>query len=232
MDKSMSKIMKAFERLDDYKHRLNNPVGGFDSDYKNCEFQKLVLDLATLLKGYGCLEGAVICIEQLITCTDDPEHLAQFYMTLGQLKALMNDFESAILYYLHAKSLQPRDKETAYFIRNDLGYCLGNLGKHEEAEGYCRAAINIDPDRHNAHRNLAIALQGRGRYADAARSFIRAVDAGPADPRAIKLLVSLVDEHGEIAHDIPDIKQEVKRCFDLVSFEMAGGRTLMIALPQ
>ena len=230
MDKKMLEIMKAFERLEEYGLSLNDTSGKFAMSSKDDEFQELVWDLISLLRKNGFCKEAFICTEQLITCTDDPEPLARYYMTLGQLKALMNDFETAILYYLNAKSLQPTDKKIAYFIRNDLGYCFNKLALHEEAEGYCRAAIIIDSDLHNAYRNLGISLRGKGLYTDAARNFIRAVDADPADPRAIKLLVNLLDEHEEIACDIPDITREVRRCFDLVSFEMDGGRKLTTSL--
>ncbi len=230
MHRSSLKIARALEQLEDLQHRLENFVRGVTSEYDPDEFQRLAWNLAMLYKEDGRLEDAFSSVEQLICCTYDSEALARYYMHLGKLKVLLNDFESAILYYLHAKSLQPKDKNTAYFIRNDVGYCLNNLGKHEEAEGYCRAAIMLDPALHNAHRNLGIALQGKGNYTAAAGSFIRAVDAGPFDSRAIQLLLKLTDERGEIEQDIPDIKKEVRRCFDLVCFEWTASGNLMTFL--
>jgi hypothetical protein len=56
----------------------------------------------------------------------------------------------------------------------------------------CRAAVAIDPRRRNAHKNLGVALQGLGRYAEAARSYLRAADICPADTRALRLLQALI----------------------------------------
>lgn len=222
MDKQMLEIMKAFERLEDYGRSLNDISRKFAMSSKDDKFQKLSWDLISLLRESGFHKEAFICTEQLITCTDDPEPLAQFYMTLGQLMENMNDVEAAILYYLHAGSLQLTDKHTSYFINNNLGYCFNHLGRHEEAEGYCRAAINIDAERHNAYKNLGIALQGKGRLVDAARNFIKAVDTYPADSRAHDLLRRLVEQHSEISEAIPDIRKQVARCGDLVFLGMIG----------
>ncbi len=222
MDKKMAEIKKAFKRIEDYGRSLDDINRQFAPSSKDDEFQELFWDLINLLRQNGFYKEAFICTEQLITCTDDPEPLAQLYMTLGQFMENMNDFEAAILYYLHAKSLKPADKMTAYLVHNNLGYCFNLLGRHEEAEGYCRTAINIDAELHNAYKNLGIALHGKGRLADAARNFIKAVDAYPADPRAHDLLRRLVEQHGEISIEIPDIRQQVARCGNAIFIGMIG----------
>jgi tetratricopeptide (TPR) repeat protein len=79
------------------------------------------------------------------------------------------------------------------------------MGRHAEAEKYCRAAIEINPVAYNAHKNLGVALQGLGRYADAARSYVKAIDAFPYDRRALDHLDKLLAAHTEILDEIPKL---------------------------
>ena len=53
-------------------------------------------------------------------------------------------------------------------------YCLNQLGEHSEAEEVCRVAIGIDGHRHNAYKNLGVALVGLGRYVNAAHAYLAA----------------------------------------------------------
>jgi len=52
------------------------------------------------------------------------------------------------------------------------------------AEICCRAAIALDPARHNTHKNLGLALAGQGRHVEAARCLLEADRRCPPDTRA------------------------------------------------
>ena len=62
-----------------------------------------------------------------------------------------------------------------------------------EAEPLAREAIAIDPKRHNAHKNLGLALMGQGRLSAAAGSFNIARVLCPHDERATHYL-AMVEE--------------------------------------
>ena len=99
-----------------------------------------------------------------------------------------------------------------HFLNNNLGYSLNQIGRHGEAEAYTRAAIAIDPGRHNAHKNLVISLQGQGNYLEAPRSFLRATHAQPDDVRALDHLEDLLAKHEEIGTHHPEILEAVQEC--------------------
>ena len=61
---------------------------------------------------------------------------------------------------------------------------LIQLGRFDEAEDYCLAAVEVEGHRHNAHKNLGLVYQGQGRWLDAALSFLTAYELNPRDPRA------------------------------------------------
>ncbi|NDY42100.1 tetratricopeptide repeat protein [Dissulfurirhabdus thermomarina] len=59
------------------------------------------------------------------------------------------------------------DPESAN-LHNSLGVCLGEMGRHAEAEGAFRRAAELAPDDFMAHYNLGGALLRRGRAREAA----------------------------------------------------------------
>jgi tetratricopeptide (TPR) repeat protein len=178
--------------------------------------EEALWNLAHFYSCSGRQPEAIKYVERLITATDDPEKQASYYLALGQLMEQMQDYAAAISYYSHAFSLEPINNPTWYLINNNLGYCLNHFKKHTEAEGYCRNAIRIDQERHNAYKNLGIALEGQGKYPEAAESYFKAVKANAGDPRAFGLLEKLVVEHPEIQEQLPDILDQLKRCQDAV----------------
>jgi tetratricopeptide (TPR) repeat protein len=90
---------------------------------------------------------------------------------------------------------------TWYFINNNLGYSLNMLGKFDEGEPFCRAAICIDAQRPNAFKNLGIACRGQGRYIEAADCFVKATQVDASDSRSLKLLEELIEQHPELSFD-------------------------------
>lgn len=184
----------------------------FVLDYKGTQFQNTLWELSKELRLSGYPKEAFICVEQLILSADNSEKLAQFYMTLGVLMEDMNDVESAILYYMHAESLQPRDKYTAYSINKYLGCCFNQLQRYEEAERYFRTAINIDPEEPITY------LEEKTQPANYLRNCIKEIDD------ALAFLQDRV-EHEKISNKIPDILKpldtservadKMKRCYEL-----------------
>src|SRR5437879_10194727 len=94
------------------------------------------------------------------------------------------NYRVALECYARAFSLDPVQNDVWYFLHNNLAYCLNLFGRFEEAELYCRQAITINGERHNAHKNLAIALEGQAKYAESARALCVAVGICQRYPRA------------------------------------------------
>jgi len=96
------------------------------------------------------------------------------------------------------------------------------LGRHSEAQEFCQAAIEIDPDRYNAWKNFGISLEKQGKMEDAALSYCEAIDRGPEDPRAFRLLEDLLMAHPELLDQHPVLKDRYSKCFALM--RTAAGR--------
>jgi len=128
----------------------------------------------------------------------------------------VQDYEAAVRYYKEAFALEPVQADVWYFINNNLGFSLNTLGRFAEGEKYCRKALEVDPSRHNAHKNLGIALAGQGAYAEAAKCFVRATQANAADPRASHLLRGLLRDHPELEFGFGDAAESCQKAVQSV----------------
>lgn len=149
-------------------------------------------------------EKAIMRLRELFKLLPDPESKAECVFTMGQAMEQVGDYRAAIRYYKEALILEPTGTFTWYFINNNLGFSLNQVGQLIEGEAYCRIAIQIDPTRPNAHKNLGLSLVGQGRHREAAEAFITATQANAADTRAFHLLERLLNEHPDLEHDFRD----------------------------
>jgi tetratricopeptide (TPR) repeat protein len=184
--------------------------------YHEKQLEQTIFNLACLNSQIGHPEIATQYLNRLMANTDDPEKKASYLLAMGCLMEKTQDYETAIVFYSQALSLEPTNRATWYFINNNLGYCLNYFNKYVEAESYCRAAIKIEPRKHNAYKNLGISMEGQGKYPEAAVLYIKAVETNPRDPRAFKLLEELVAKHEAIKYDIPDIQAQINKCREAV----------------
>lgn len=155
-------------------------------------------------------------IEKILPLVDAPEDKAECFLRMGQAMEQAKDCAAAQEAYARAFDLPAEPNATWYFLNNNRAYCLIETGRSAEAERFCRAAIEIEPKRHNAHKNLGLVLRNAGRIAEAAKSFIRATRLCPEDPRALGLLDELFRNHREAMEQIPNLPAQLLRCHELV----------------
>ncbi len=139
-------------------------------------------------------------------------------MTMGQLMEEIGDFESAIIYYKQAHTDRQADADNPawmdlwYWVNNNLGFSLNQIGKYQEAEGYCRVAISIDHYSYNAYKNLEVSLEAQGQYKKAAWLYIKAARLSSRDTRSLTHLENILAKHGEILREIPKMNNELEKC--------------------
>ncbi|HTZ39461.1 MAG TPA: tetratricopeptide repeat protein [Syntrophales bacterium] len=173
-------------------------------------------DLAQDCLVQDCNEAGGNYIRTAVQFSRDGTEAAKRCLFLGLLMEQRENFEAAAVAYSEALQLTPSRNDTWYSIYNNLGYSLIRCGRCREAESYCRAACDIDPHRHNAVRNLGLAIQGQGRYHEAARAFMNAMNLCPDDLRAYVHIEDLLYNHEEIASDMPDMIAQVEKCKERV----------------
>jgi tetratricopeptide (TPR) repeat protein len=154
--------------------------------------------------------------EKMLLLADDAGEKANCFLMMGLAMEQMQNYEAAFIAYLKGVDLQQDSEDIWYFLNNNAAFCLNQLGRYREAEKYCRIAIKVEPRRHNAYKNLGIALQNLGQYAEAARNFIFATRLCPTDKRALELLIKLATAHPEIRDEIPDLEDQLLKCHEAV----------------
>ena len=176
-----------------------------------------LLDASDRCDQWGLMGLAIFYADKALDYADDANMKARCHLRLGALKEKGDDYAGAAALYAEAFSLESGKDDVWYFLNNNLGYCLNQIGRHGGAEFYCRAAIKIDPKRHNAYKNLGLALQGQGRYVEAARMLICAAELCLVDPRALNHLRELVTAHREVVREDPSVLarvEELHRLYD------------------
>ena len=145
-------------------------------------------DVVTLYRRAGEEDRLRDLLHRLISGSRDLEARALLFVYLGQSHERGADWPAAIDAYRQGMALEPCERFAAYFLPNNLAYCLSVRGEHAEAERLCRVAISIDPFRHNAHKNLGISLAARCDGAGAFSAWVQATLMEPGDDRALALL--------------------------------------------
>ena len=166
---------------------------------------KELWQLAQFYKLSNQHDKALQRLRELLQRLPDPEDKAECVFTMGQTMEQVGDYRAAVRYYKEAFALEPAHTFTWYFIHNNLGFSLNSLGDFTEGELYCRKAIEIDPERPNAHKNLGIALTSQGRHRQAAHAFVAATQANAADNRAFGLLKALLKQHSDLADEFQEM---------------------------
>jgi tetratricopeptide (TPR) repeat protein len=136
--------------------------------------------------------------ERLLKNPETPDDIARANLMLGCACEKETNFDEAVECYSKAVTAKPRDPRIRYFANNNLGYSLVKLGRFDEAENFCKAAIRINPEQYNAHKNLGLVCQGQERWLDAALSFALAYRLCPNDPRAWHLLEGLISARPDL----------------------------------
>lgn len=163
-------------------------------------------------------ELAIPYLERVIEINTDPVEQAHYLLSMGQLMEQRDDFILAIEFYKRAFAMKPADQGDWYLIHNNLGYSLNKLGRYAEGEPYCREAIRINPQRHNAYKNLGIALDGQGQFLEAAHNFIQATKMNAMDSRALQHLQDLLKRQPQLLIQHPELLKDLEDCRNATAF--------------
>ena len=138
------------------------------------------------------------------------ESRALIYFVLGQIAQADEKWALASEHYENGLCLLPKERDTAYFLRNNLGYCLNAQGLYSAGERYCRQAIEIDCEQQNAFKNLGVSLYGQGDLKGAAWCWVEGIKVDPSNPEARNLLKRLLTNHPAFKSECAWIQQELK----------------------
>ena len=166
----------------------------------------VAVELADLCGRTGRQQFAISHLERVANALSDSDARAYFRLLCGQMMEQVRDYESARDYYERGLAEPTNPAYTRYFLHNNLGFCLNELGRHKEAESHCHEAVEIAPKYHNAYKNLAIALEYMNDWPGAAFHFAAAAQLAPSDRRALMHLNTLLEAHPEVYEAVEDLR--------------------------
>ncbi|MGA2750336.1 MAG: tetratricopeptide repeat protein [Verrucomicrobiota bacterium] len=226
------------ERPLDFRFELPRPPSGPLVEMSSQEMEKLLLkrleqaeaavepvqalwQLAQFYKQIRRTDKAMLRFHQLIPMLRDLEDKAKCLLSMGQTMEQAEDVAAAAGLYKEALALEPMHTWTWYFINNNLAYCLNTMSRFGEGEVYCRKAIEADPNRPNAYKNLGAALAGQGQYREAAHCFVAATQVNAADGRAFRLLRDLLSEHPELEYEFEGAAASCQKAVETAARKVA-----------
>jgi tetratricopeptide (TPR) repeat protein len=169
--------------------------------------------LAVLYSQTARLDESASCFHRVIELIgDDLETHGSCHLALGQLEERRGDYEAAAKRYREALALEPCANGTWYFIHNNLGFSLNQVGDPRAAIPFLEEAIQIDPARPNAYKNLALSFQALGDVERAAELFVAATQADASDARSLAHLEALVEAYPPLLVDVPSLADALEAC--------------------
>jgi Flp pilus assembly protein TadD len=142
---------------------------------------------ALMMKGQ--VDEAIAEFRQAIDLCSD---CWEIYFNLGHALAKKRDWAGAIAAYTASMQAWPKPNPRNH---NDLGICLAQAGKSDEAAAQFREALRIAPEFPDAHRNLAVVLLQLGQRDEALLHFREVLRLNPDDSAVKAQLRQLEAEH-------------------------------------
>lgn len=180
--------------------------------------QELRFDLLDCFRRNGRFVDALVAAKDCLEHARSTEEMCEAYFSLGLMMEQQEDWRSASAWYEAAKRSGTSNDYLMYYIYNNLGYCLNQLGRFEESLPLFRTAVEIDALRANAFKNFGACLEGLGHFVGAARMYIVATRADAADSRALRHLDRLRKRHPEVCDHIRDLDNQISKCREAVTY--------------
>jgi Tfp pilus assembly protein PilF len=152
-------------------------------------------DLALALLQKGDLTHAREQVTHMLTVRETGE----LHNLLGNVEEGAGKLVEAAEEYQRAAHMDPTEHNLF-----DWGNNLLQLRAFEPAAQVFSAAIERQPGSARLHIGLGIAQYSRGQYEDAVKSFCRAVDLAPSDPRPYQFLGEMYGVAPELGHEVTD----------------------------
>lgn len=136
-----------------------------------------------------------------------PDEIAKHYLVEGVENERNEEWQEAVQCYLSVLSSSTQQAMYLYFGNNNLAYSLVQLGQFDQAESFCHAAIAINEQQQNAHKNLGLAYMGQDLWLKAALCFAKAYKLAPQDVRSWHLLSSVISQRPELIAQSEELRE-------------------------
>ena len=174
------------------------------------ERMKILEELVSLYRYANKFDDAIKILGDNIVNKKNYNHWnAHLLFKQGQVLEGKYDFDKAIEYYNSSIQLKIENAWLNYFQYNNIGFCYNFKMKFEEADYACREAIKINPDFYNAWKNLGVSLEHQGRYLDAAKCYLTAINLNMENHRAAMHLKRMISRQPRLRENLDLMKDYI-----------------------
>jgi tetratricopeptide (TPR) repeat protein len=207
----------------DLSSRTSNPEDAEENlrdllAYYEKECQSLRRRLVKHCRSAGRVGDALVIAKEFLNQAHGEDERCEALFLVAHTMQFAQDWELAIGFYVEARECGTRKEAYPYFIENNIGYCLIQLGRFAEAQECLKRAIGMAPAYPHAHRNLGVSYEGLQHFSEAASAYVDAIRADAADPSALQLLTKLIVRHPGVLKRISDLEEQVIRCRAAVAY--------------
>ena len=175
-------------------------------------------ELCSLYSSAGTYDQIDALLNEIFQNVENGQRRADILFSFGGDMEKRGDYVTAVHFYRASRTAEPDNPIIRYFVNNNLGFSLNQLGRFDEAIPVLEEAVNISPYQSNAFKNLGVAFQGLGKYERAVECFHAATKANAADARSLRYLEDLVKEHPELYKTIPTLESILDGCRSAVAY--------------
>ena len=121
---------------------------------------------------------AYCLVESLLNDPFMLNHKAYLLFQEGRISEFLYEFNDALIYYCRSLTCPVIPAEIYCDLWNNLGFCWLYKQDFKSAELCCRRAIELDPNRWEAWKNLGISLEHQGCFKESMCTYIKAIGLG------------------------------------------------------
>jgi tetratricopeptide (TPR) repeat protein len=161
-------------------------------------------NLGNALAQNGQVAEAILCFRKALQAN---RKYLRAYFHLGEALKRTGQLDEAIACFRQAVEAGPND----FDLQNSLGALLSDYKRDYDGAIACfRRAIALNPKNVIPHKNLGVALAGKGRHDEAIATWRRAVELAPRDVQAHHLLGNALFQTARLAEASASFRQVVQ----------------------
>jgi tetratricopeptide (TPR) repeat protein len=180
------------------------------SDDTNYNLWSAIQSVIWALEKEGQADLALSYLLKMLPFAPNYQAVYAINMEIGGLLKKVPRYGDTVACYKECLVKLPREPKIQYAIHNNMGFCLCMMNRNVEAEQSCRDAIRIIPDECHAYKNLGAALLGQLRFAEAAASFLSAIELASLGSPVKEVIEGFLTAVPQLTTETPEIVGKIR----------------------
>ena len=161
-------------------------------------------------------DEAMMSVEELVNDPEMAEYKAYLILKQGQISELQGDFDAALGFYCRSLTIGKWPEYVCYFLWNHIGFCWLFKQEFVTAEWCCRKAIEVNPRRGEAWKNLGVSLEHQGKFTEALQCYFKAFSLSERKIITVLHLRRIIRRRHGFIEGLKDVRRQLFKNFRLL----------------